>query len=311
MKWLRNPFGSSGVQNSQASPQKNDGSARTVVFVLSATRSGSTWLSYVLGSHPVAACLGEYRRPFEFPGHTSCRLCEARGRNCCEFLSGIEGVETPYAHDFAFERLQKSILIDNSKRLHWITHFLDQKRFHVKVVHLLREPRGWLASEQRRTELSVETGIRSWLDENQKIVDLVATHGLACYTAFYDELAVLPDVHFPALCDFVGMPFERPSLEYWNFEHHGLGGNGAAMNVLGEYQHAKVLTGDDQFYKSHAKQSFYDNRWVVQSSPEQRTAIERSPEINEFLQRFGRSWASLDHLLTTYEAMNSSIGRAA
>jgi len=72
--------------------------SKRLVFIHSELRSGSTWLSYVLGSHPSAAHLGEYYRPFVLKNHTACRLCEAKGLSECEILHGIEHVEQRF-HD--------------------------------------------------------------------------------------------------------------------------------------------------------------------------------------------------------------------
>jgi hypothetical protein len=161
---------------------------RTVVFILSETRSGSTWLSYVLGSHRNVAQLGEYHRPFEVPRQGACELCEARGRSECEILHGIENVPKEYAHDFAFERFRKPILCDASKFLEWMASFLDQRRYQVKAIHLMRDPRAWFASERRRSPLSAEGAVQRWADANNRISDFVALRQIPCCSVFYDDL---------------------------------------------------------------------------------------------------------------------------
>ena len=272
------------------------------VFIHCEFRSGSTWLSYVLGSHASAAHLGEYCRPFIYENHTACRLCEAKGLAQCEILYGIEHVEKQFAHDFAFARMRKPILIDSSKYLDWTSQFLDQDRYPVQVIHLIRDPRGWFASERRRTPMSVDVAMQRWLGANRYLKEFMQSHGLPCFTAFYDELAIEPDIHFPPLCDFLGMTFDKAALQYWNYEHHGLGGNGAAFNVIGKYEKAVIITGDDSFYKTHAGRPFYDARWPGQLSAGERATIERSSEVRELLQQYGHDLPHFDRLMATYLA---------
>jgi hypothetical protein len=276
---------------------------QTVAFILGEGRSGSTWLSYVLGSHPGVAHLGEYLRPFIYPGHVACRLCEAKGRSQCEILHGIENVEEAYAYDFAFERFGKSILCDASKVPDWMVRFLGHRRYQIKVVHLMRDPRGWFASQRRREPMSAEAAAQRWADKNNTIADFVAAHRLECCRVFYDELTVRPEQYFPPLCRFIGTRYESRALEYWNYEHHGLGGNGAALNVIGGYQQANVLTGDDPFYKARVKKRFHDTRWLSQLSPAERRAFEQSPAVNRVLETVDRDFSHFDALLA-----DSAIG---
>ena len=131
------------------------------------------------------------------------------------------------------------------------------------------------------------------------------SHGLPFFTAFYDELAIQPDIYFPPLCNFLGMTFDMAALQYWNYEHHGLGGNGAAFNVIGKYEKAVITTGDDSFYKTHAGRPFYDSRWPGQLSSDERVAIERSSEVCELLQQYDRDLPHFDRLMAIYLANNA------
>jgi hypothetical protein len=276
---------------------KTNTGQRTVVFILSEVRSGSTWLSYVLGSHPGVAHLGEYHRPFTYPGHVACRLCEAKGLAECEVLHGIENVPKENAYDFAFERFQKPILCDASKATEWTEGFLGHERYQVKVVHLMRDPRGWYASQRRREPMPPEAAAQRWVDANTKIIDFVALHQLSCCTVFYDELTVRPEQYFPPLSGFIGSHYHSDTLEYWNYEHHGLGGNGAAFNVIGKYQRADVTTGDDQFYQARAKKRFHDARWLAQLSHKERRAFEQSSAVRLLLEINDRDFSHFDELL--------------
>lgn len=161
---------------------------KTVVFILSETRSGSTWLSYILGSHQDSVHLGEYFRPFTRRGHVACRLCEAKGKTECEYLYGIDKVAKEDAFDFAFERFHKKHLIDCSKRINWLSNFIRTDTFQIKIIHLHKDPRAWFASEKRRNKkLKIDEAMNRWVSTNTSISKAIDKFSLSYATAFYDE----------------------------------------------------------------------------------------------------------------------------
>ena len=273
--------------------------SKQVIFILSETRSGSTWLSYVLGSHQDTAYLGEYQRPFIMPGHTSCRLCESKGRTSCEYLHGIEKIETKNAFDFAFSRLKKTTLIDCSKWLSWLENFVDDKRFIKKVIHLHRDPRAWYASEKRRNpRLKVTNSIHNWINTNKQIKLAMTKWKIPNTTIFYEELCINPKKNFPKIVDtLIGQPFEEQALEYWNIEHHGLGANGASLNNLKRYSNKHVTTGDDKYYVSKHMQQFIDLRWQQELSSDEINSIQEIDILNEYLASIKSSFAYLNMLI--------------
>ena len=94
-----------------------------IIFIASETRSGSTFLSYMLGTNPQSAHLGEFYRPFKLGAQKSCRLCEAKGLDECEIMGNLCDVPFQEAHTHALNCFKKhgvSTLIDCSKDLDWI-----------------------------------------------------------------------------------------------------------------------------------------------------------------------------------------------
>jgi hypothetical protein len=260
----------------------------TVAFVLSATRSGSTWLGLVLGSHTGAATLGEFFRPFLISGHVACRLCEANGRRDCVRLHGIETIAPDDAFTFAADRLQCGLLIDVSKRLDWCVRFLDRPGVDPKLVHLVRHPCGFVSSEARRRAGSPEELLSIWQKENELIDAFTRASKAPSMLVCYDDLADQPDRHFPILCDFLGISWNAKSLQYWNFPHHGLGGNGAASLYLRGRLVENYTTGDDAFYQDLPSRAISaDRRWQVQLDAAFRRHAVNTQFARDLRQRLG------------------------
>ena len=235
-----------------------------VVFILSAPRSGSTWLNAVLGSNSWAGSLGEYYRPFKMPGHVACRMCEADGLSECTKLHGIQNIMARDAFHFAADRLGKSVLIDASKSLDWCKEFLGRCDIDAKLIHLVRNPCGFVESQGRRqAELSRDGLLDQWEDTNRTIEEFALASESSHIMVCYDDLADEPDTNFPRLCDFIGHEWQPEAINYWLLPHHGLGANGASSLYLRNRQRTIHQTGDDNFYAGLTeRRTISDRRWI-------------------------------------------------
>jgi hypothetical protein len=265
----------------------------TVVFILSSTRSGSTWLAYVLGSTPNAAFLGEFRRAWDEQLRRPCAWCYANGRHACEVLAGIEQYAPDRAYELAFSRTRKQILVDTSKTIVWAKQFIaPDSRFRAHLIHLIRDPRGWYASERRRRQASQDGMIGEWLAENLRIREFLRSSSVPSTTVFYDELASSPTSGFEKLCTEIGCPFGPSALRYWERAHHGFAANGASSSLLGSLPNISELrnfiTGDDVFYATNDRKSFVDQRWKEQLSEADTLAISEDSRVEAFLKLYDR-----------------------
>jgi hypothetical protein len=264
----------------------------TVVFILSANHSGSTWLNLVLGSHPWAFNLGEYFRPFLIPGHVACRLCDADGLDQCTVLHGIEAVDRADAFHFAAERSGKRVLIDASKRPDWCAGFLGREDIAAHLIHLVRHPCGYVESQSRRApDAKPEQLLELWEATNREIETFVASSGAPSQLVCYDDLADDPQSHLPALCAAIGQSFDPAALNYWEVPHHGLGGNGPASVYLRNRPRSRFLTGDDAFYADIDRRPLSaDRRWKERLTPEFRSRAVGSPYAVALRERLGGTW---------------------
>jgi len=267
--------------------------AGTVVFILSADRSGSTWLAYVLGSTPDAAFLGEFRRAWNEELRRKCAWCSANGRQACEVLAGIEQYPADRAYELAFTRTRKRFLIDSSKRTTWAEQFIaPDSHFKVQLIHLIRDPRGWYASEDRRRPESGIQMVGEWVRENLHIRNFVQLSNVPSVTVFYEDLASSPAPAVQQLCSEIGCKFEASALRYWEKPHHGFAANGASSPLLSSTpkfsESINFFTGDNRFYETNYRKSFVDQRWKERLSEADALAIGEDPRIAAFLNLYDR-----------------------
>ncbi|MDZ7359717.1 MAG: sulfotransferase [candidate division KSB1 bacterium] len=248
--------------------------SRAVVFILSHNYSGSTWLSLLLGSHSQAFYLGElnkfYSRKYPMP----CALCAKRGEVCPYFYDVTE-VHPSDIHNVLFERTGKQVLVDNSKRLKWSYRFLGDRSYQHKFVHLIKDPRAIYYSLSIRNRAD-EFG--EWALRHAEIDAFLAEYDLDKLLLTYNELAGHTDEALARLCDWIGIAYEPAQKEYWRFEHHGPGENGATAAFL---QNSRAS--EQQFYAAHRQSNFVDLRWKEKLDAEALKAIAENPEVQRLL----------------------------
>jgi hypothetical protein len=277
--------------------------APTVVFILSSDRSGSTWVGYVLGSTPNASFLGEFHRAWDERLRQPCTWCSANGRQACDVLAGVGQYPASQAFEIALSRTGRQVLIDSSKRTAWAEGFLaPNSHFKAHLIHLIRDPRGWYASEHKRRPGSRSEMIGEWVRENLHIRDFLQLNDVPSTTVFYEDLAGSPMSAFQQLCDDIGCSFEPAALRYWENAHHGFAANGASSPLLSTAPNISKLShyvsGDDSFYESNGRKSFVDRRWREQLSEADALAIAEDSQVAAFLNLYDRVLTSetLHHL---------------
>jgi hypothetical protein len=219
-----------------------------VAFILSTNYAGSHYLSLLIGSHSRAIHLGETKR-LRHAGRAkpTCSVCG----DACKLFEGIETGALPGPD--LYQQLARNagpgveLLVDNSKHLRWVRHFLQPQGVQVRFVHLLRDPRalirrwainyeavgrGWMLRYRmlrRNPTLGVPGAflpvhrflLYRWLEINRSITRLIRRHGLDARVLTYRDLATDPARELRELMPWLGLDFEPAQLEYWNFPHHG------------------------------------------------------------------------------------------
>lgn len=225
---------------------------KTVVFILSHNYSGSTWLSLVLGSHSHAFYLGELNKIYSKKDFRPCALCTSQGR-ACPYLHDARQIHPSEIHGFLLERVGKPVLVDNSKRVKWNARMLNDASFQHKYVHLIKDPRAIYYSLQIRNRAEE---FEKWIDRNAEIAAFISENNLDVYRVSYNELAENTDEALLKLNTWLGLRYEPEQKEYWRFEHHGPGENGATSAFL---QGSRAS--EQNFYAAHRQTNFVDRRW--------------------------------------------------
>ena len=275
--------------------------APQVIFIVSHLCSGSTWLAGVLGSHPRAANLGEHRQRFRGERAIECSHCWRGGRAHCEVLHGIAAAPLAEAYRLPLARFADrgvTTLIDSSQQLAWLRELqaagaCDSMR--VKIVHLVRDPRGWLASALNRpAPMTVGPLLSEWKYHLRTQQDELSRAGLPVVRLCYDLACLEPDAWLAVLSRFTGLDHDRRHLAYWEYTHHAMAGDGAATEAPPGHD-GRPLDGTP--CAARPGRSCHDDRWRSLLDEDALQAVSSDPEIPQLLAGFGGGLERIDALL--------------
>lgn len=207
-----------------------------------------------------------------------CSFCDDRNATCPLFYDVAERTPRDIYHSL-FERTGKNVLIDNSKRLKWMTQHLDDDSLNKKYIHVVRDPRGVMLS---RTTRGRTTKLSHWPKQNRRFHEALAVPGRDSRLVLYNDLATRREQTLQDLTRWLGLEYEADQLEYWRVEHHGPGRNGATAAFLQD-----PGTADPAFYKEKARALFHDLRWRDQLDREIQDAIAQSGAVQLLLADMG------------------------
>ena len=179
-------------------------------------------MHFLVGAHPRCVAMGEVWSLIGRP--ESIATADTAWCSCGETIASCRFwgpllPELDGSGDYApfLARFQQCypgrLCVDSSKNLEAmrITH-------PAKVLHVIRDVRGWSISSGRR-------GLRaylSWKRDNERRIEFLNRGKYDWLLVSYDELNLRPEPSLRRICNFLGLPYTDQMLRYGEVEHHGI-----------------------------------------------------------------------------------------
>lgn len=246
------------------SPQKT-------VFICGAGHSGTTLVGLVLGSHSQSFFAGEAYL-------TRKLFCPTKGEKppCCNVCGSdctVWNQLEPGEDESLYRQLRRitglPVVIDSTKGLIWLGQKIEeayQSKPQPYLIYMRRDGRSFLSARLRKFPGSdIMEHINYWIAQIEGTNDLFEKFKGPKIELRYEELATNPVPHFQKLCDFAGLDFEPAILNYYNFEHHPLGGNSGTQYLIEKARigqiHLKLQHQHQNYYPDHPLGIRLDMRW--------------------------------------------------
>lgn len=258
-----------------------------LVFVASLSHSGSTLLNLLLGIHPNLVGLGEIdtvlqMNPAKLESEKVMRCsCGERVAVCRFWAPTIAAIlafpDSTLVERYAilFESFQSTYgpnfqIVDSSKYLGQLRTVKDLPDIDLKVIHLIKDVRGFVVSQRDATDAelkyhrlpvlfrsvtlsrwlylhSIKTSAYlfwKWYLRNLAVGRLVKSPQIKHVRVGYDELAQQPERILPRLFDFLGLETPKDlTLVPRNTNSHAFMGN----PMLGDKQKMEGIHYDDRW----------------------------------------------------------------
>lgn len=188
---------------------------------------GSTVLSYVLGSLPGAATIGESHWIVDPQPDGSLWQCCRCGTACTvitpAFRERLRNAGADW-YDVIANTLGPQVLVSSDKD-HGLLKRLDPDGRRSELV-LFKSPidhlRSYVSTLTRDgVRPEIEWHPRGWAQHYSHEPQI---HGRRAFLLF-DDFLRSPSGCLAALADWLDLPFDPRALEYWEFPHHAIGGN--------------------------------------------------------------------------------------
>jgi len=199
---------------------------KKVIFVGGADFSGTTMLDLMLGSIEGGFSMGEVYA-FFWPTHSRhlTPYCSC-GNDSCMIWDKTSLKAHWELYRFFFRKYPHiSYLVDSSKSVAWIarqSRFLRGQNIEVKHVLIWKHPEDYSRSCARRGRL--KNWSNRWIQYHRAYLYTVSE----TYVIQLNDLLDNFDQEMPALCDSLGVKYQKSMFEYWNKEHHCLFGSATA-----------------------------------------------------------------------------------
>lgn len=252
----------------------------TVVVIQSLSYTGTTWLNYVLGSHPDIFGLGPADRPFALSRAEAGTACRVHGEACPfwpRFYETWDEGKNFFVH--LAETSGKRIIVTNNPLPTGAGTALAHPRLDVRPIRFVRDGRAVAESFARKhPQQAFFDVVRDWLApsfNNFAFDD--ADPDTLCLR--YEDVLADQNGMLGRVGKFVGVSYDESALRFWEHEHHPAAGNAGPINMLRIHQGASLPpTGQTrEFYQEQydktladANHTFESDGWKTRLSARER-----------------------------------------
>ena len=193
---------------------------KKVIFIGALRYSGSTMLELILSNDPVGFSVGEMSALIKRKGRVACSCNEEP----CPIWPKVQerGLDTAYQTIFA-DFPDTTFIVDSSKSPIWIKRMAGiAEKMGFEVSHLLiwKDPGDSATSYNKRGYL--DQWKEEWIHYHRLYLSVVKDFKALNYREFVSNPGCLKDV-----CKYLDINFFENKHEYWNKQHHSIGGNGS------------------------------------------------------------------------------------
>ncbi|MCL4220220.1 MAG: sulfotransferase domain-containing protein [Phycisphaerales bacterium] len=227
----------------------------TVVVIYSLSYTGTTWLNFVLGSHPDAFALGPCDRPLGLTPDKAVEACRVHGTSCPFWPRFYE--TWPEGANFFLHLARSSgkrVIVTNNPLPQGAAKSLEHPDVVVKPIYLIRDGRAVADSYASKfPNLAFLEVCRDWLAPSfhqfQWDPDDPDRLCLRYEDVLADQCGMLERVG-----RFVGLRYDERALRFWEFDHHPAAGNQGPIFMIKQFQGISV--------SSHARdRAFYEEQY--------------------------------------------------
>ena len=203
-----------------------------VVGIIGCGFSGSTLLSFMLGSLPGCKTVGEDWHLME--QEVECRCCPPG--TCPVFVPGFrDGMEYRNAWEHLAGLLGTETLVVSDKIPHVYARYLEDNPVDISFVVLYKRPEAYVWSSMRHNRADSKiSGLQYWTSGNAEALRFCRDGGYKYTVCSFEDLTEAPRKELLKISEALDLPYDPGAVEYWNHEHHDFGGNWSAhLNIWG------------------------------------------------------------------------------
>jgi hypothetical protein len=219
-----------------------------VIYIASASHSGSTLLNLMLNAHPKIIAVGELHKLNRHRDRKKARcLCGIPRLWECDFwlnidqqmkvASGMSLSELDLlTHDDLDQRTapnailfraiaevsRKQFIVDSSKRPGRLAYLMQLEGVEVLPIHLIRDPKGQICSAMRQNG-GFARHVYEYVAINERIRQILKGTRHACI--HYEDLVLDPERTLSTVLQPLGLRFDHRQLCWHSHVHHAVAGN--------------------------------------------------------------------------------------